>query len=88
MQAVRLVTEEESSSVVVRQELSSIRILGYIGFSAVLLAAIGTWLVWFLVSIQQQAQEEAVRQACQRLMPDTAERCFDTVVIQRGGLRR
>ena len=88
MPAVRLVTEEESSSVLVSQEISSVRILGYIGFSALLLAVIGTWLVWFLVSTQQQAQEEAVRHACQRVMPDTADRCFDTVIIQRGGVRR
>ncbi len=88
MPAIRLVTEEDSSSVVLRSEASPGRILGYIGVSALLVAAIGTWLVWFSVSIQQQTQEEAVRAACQRVMPETAERCFDTVIIQRGGVRR
>ena len=88
MPAVRLVTEEDSSSVVVRSEASPGLVFGYIGVSALLLASIGTWLVWFSVSIQQQTQEETVRRACQRVMPDTAERCVDTVIIQRGGLRR
>lgn len=88
MPAVRLVTEEDAPSVVVRSEASPGRILGYIGVSAFLLAAVGTWLVWFFVSIQQRAQEEAVRAACQRVMPETTERCIDTVIIQRGGVRR
>jgi hypothetical protein len=55
---------------------------------AVFLAVIGTWLVWFSASVQRKFQEEDIRAACQRVMPDTAERCFDTVVIQRGGVRR
>lgn len=88
MSAVRLVTEEDSSSVVVRGEASPSRVFGYIGVSALLLASIGTWLVWFSISVQQHAQEDAIRSACQRVMPDTAERCFDTVIIQRGGIRR
>jgi len=54
----------------------------------VLLAVIGTWLVWFSASIQRQFQQEDIRASCQRVMPDTAERCYDTVVIQRGGVRR
>ncbi len=88
MPAVRLVTEEDSSSVVVRSEASPGKVLGYIGVSALLLTAIGTWLVWFSISIQQRVQEEAIRAACQRVMAETAERCFDTVIIQRGGVRR
>jgi hypothetical protein len=55
---------------------------------AVLLAVIGTWLVWFSASIQRQFQQEDIRAACQRAMPDTADRCYDTVIIQRGGVRR
>ena len=49
---------------------------------------IGTWLVWFSVVVQRRFNEEDVRMACQRLMPETVERCYDTVVIQRGGVRR
>ena len=49
---------------------------------------IGTWLVWWAMHLQRQFAEEEVRAACQRLMPDTVQRCVDTVVIQRGGARR
>lgn len=60
----------------------------YLVAGAVLLAAIGTWLVWFSALMQHQFQQEDIRAACQRVMPETAERCVDTVVIQRGGVRR
>jgi hypothetical protein len=55
---------------------------------AVLVAVIGTWLVWFSVSLQRRFQEEDIRAACQRVMPETVERCVDTVTIQRGAARR
>lgn len=58
-------------------------------FAAALLAAmVGTWLVWFAAYIQRQQNEEDIRAACRRVMPETADRCFDTVIIQRGGVRR
>lgn len=53
-----------------------------------LVAVIGTWLVWFSFVIQRQHNEADIRAACQRVMPETVERCVDTVVIQRGGMRR
>lgn len=49
---------------------------------------IGSWLVWFSAYLQRTMAEEDIRAACRRAMPETAERCFDTVVIQRGGIRR
>lgn len=55
---------------------------------ALLLGLIGTWLVWFSFELQHKHQEEEIRAACQRVMPETVDRCFDTVVIQRGGVRR
>ena len=55
---------------------------------AMLCAVIGTWLVWFSFVIQRQHNEADIRAACQRVMPETVERCVDTVVIQRGGMRR
>lgn len=55
---------------------------------ATLLVLIGTWLVWFSFVIQRQHNEADIRAACQRVMPETVERCIDTVVIQRGGMRR
>ena len=54
----------------------------------ILVAVIGTWLVWFSFVIQRQHNEADIRAACQRVMPETIERCVDTVVIQRGGMRR
>jgi hypothetical protein len=38
--------------------------------------------------LQRQFAEEEIRAACQRVMPETMQRCVDTVVIQRGGMRR
>lgn len=50
--------------------------------------AIGTWLVWYAVHLDRAASLEEIRGACARTMPDSAERCVDTVIIQRGGARR
>jgi hypothetical protein len=49
---------------------------------------IGSWLVWWAMYLQRQFAEDDIRAACQRVMPDTVQRCVDTVVIQRGGVRR
>ena len=90
MSPVRLVSDSEREliPVVSANAMFSWAICGYIGIGAVLLAVIGTWLVWFYVSTQRTSQQEEIRSACQRVMPETADRCFDTVVIQRGGVRR
>ena len=61
---------------------------GHLLGGAILAAVVGAWLVWFSAYTQRKFQEEDVRAACHRMMPETAERCFDTVVIQRGGVRR
>lgn len=60
----------------------------YGAVGAVALLAMGTWLVWFSAYTQRRFAEDDVRAACHRVMPETAERCFDTVVLQRGGVRR
>ena len=49
---------------------------------------IGSWLVWWAMYLQRQFAEDEVRAACQRVMPDSVQRCVDTVVVQRGGARR
>jgi hypothetical protein len=54
----------------------------------ILALLIGSWLVWWSMHLQRQFAEDEIRAACQRLMPDTVQRCVDTVVIQRGGTRR
>lgn len=54
----------------------------------ILVFLIGSWLVWWAINLQRQFAEEEIRTACQRVMPETVQRCVDTVVIQRGGARR
>ena len=49
---------------------------------------LGTWLVWWAASVQRALTLEDIRAACQRVMPETVDRCVDTVIIQRGGARR
>lgn len=49
---------------------------------------IGSWLVWWAIHLQRQFAEDEISGACQRVMPDMVQRCVDTVVIQRGGVRR
>ena len=90
MPSIRLVSDSEKDVLPVASmsAMFSWTIMGYIAVGGVILAVIGTWLVWFSVSMQLKLQEEEIRAACQRVMPETAERCFDTVVIQRGGVRR
>ena len=55
---------------------------------AILALLIGSWLVWWAMHLQRQFVEDEIRAACQRVMPETVQRCVDTVVIQRGGMRR
>jgi hypothetical protein len=89
MPAVRIVTHEEVPPIpITTVKISTMRVWIYLGVTLVLLAVIGTWLVWFSAFIQKSLQEDDIRAACRRAMPDTADRCFDTVVIQRGGVRR
>ncbi len=89
MPAVRIVTHEDvSHAPVTTGKTSTTRVLAYLGVTLVLLTVIGTWLVWFSSFIQRNLQEDDIRAACRRVMPDAADRCFDTVVIQRGGVRR
>ena len=56
--------------------------------SAVLVVALGSWLVWLSAYLQRMFIEEDIRAACERVMPETVQRCVDTVIIQRGGARR
>jgi hypothetical protein len=89
MQVVRLVAEEEMPlAPVATVYTSATKAWTYMGVTMILLAMVGTWLVWFSAFIQRHLQQEDIRGACQRVMPETADRCFDTVVIQRGGIRR
>jgi hypothetical protein len=55
---------------------------------AVLVLVLGSWLVWLSAYLQRMFIEGDIRAACERVMPDTVQRCVDTVIIQRGGARR
>ena len=89
MPAVRIVTHEEVfPAPITTGKTSTTRVWAYLGVTLVLLAVIGTWLVWFSAFVQKSLQEDDIRAACRRAMPDATDRCFDTVVIQRGGVRR
>lgn len=88
MPAVRVVTQDEASAAPVAIVSTTTRAWIYLGATMVLLAMIGTWLVWFSAVVQRDLQQEDIRAACRRAMPETADRCFDTVIIQRGGIRR
>lgn len=55
---------------------------------AVLVVVLCSWLVWLSAYLQRMFIEEDIHAACQRVMPDTVQRCVDTVIIQRGGARR
>lgn len=57
-------------------------------FGMMFAVLLGSWLVWWTIHLQRQFAEDEIRAACQRVMPDTVQRCVDTVVIQRGGARR
>ncbi|MGQ0812054.1 MAG: hypothetical protein ACT4OO_12630 [Nitrospiraceae bacterium] len=57
-------------------------------FGTILAVLVGTWLVWFSAYLQRLWAQEEIRAACQRLMPETSDRCYDTVIIQRGVARR
>lgn len=88
MPSVHLVSDDEATAAQAGSQRSPWMAWSYLAAGALLLTIIGTWLVWFSASLQRRFYEEDIRAACQRVMPDTAERCFDTVVIQRGGIRR
>ena len=54
----------------------------------VLAFLIGSWLVWWAINLQRQFSADEIKGACQRVMPETVQRCMDTVIIQRGVARR
>jgi len=54
----------------------------------VLAFLIGSWLVWWGINLQRQFAEDEIKGACQRMMPESVQRCVDTVTIQRGVARR
>ena len=67
---------------------STTKLLAQWAAGTILVFLIGSWLVWWALFLQRYFVEGEIRVACQRVMPETVERCVDTVIIQRGGIRR
>lgn len=88
MKDLEVDSEESSPTKTARRVFSPQRSLWQWLVGAMLVLLIGSWFVWFSASLQRRFAEEDIRTACQRVMPDTVQRCIDTVVIQRGGARR
>ena len=83
------VTQSESQVQNSKSGLSGVALLVMQWMVGTILASlIGSWLVWWAMHLQRQFAEDEIRAACQRVMPDSVQRCVDTVVIQRGGARR
>ena len=65
-----------------------VRLIAQWVVGAVLALLIGSWLVWWAIDLQRQFSADEIKGACQRVMPETVQRCVDTVIIQRGVMRR
>ena len=68
--------------------LEGVRLITQWVVGTVLAFLIGSWLVWWAINLQRQFSADEIKGACQRMMPETVQRCVDTVIIQRGGTRR
>ena len=62
--------------------------LWYWVLGSMLMLLIGSWFVWLSAYLQWKFGEDDIRAACHRTMPESEDRCVDTVIIQRGGARR
>ncbi len=87
MQNLRAIEDTESKALSGSSRSSWPSIWPWIA-GTVLAVLVGSWLIWLSAFLQRKFAEEDIRAACHHVMPETADRCFDTVVIQRGGIRR
>ena len=71
-----------------RDRSGGIRLVAQWVVGTVLAFLIGSWLVWWAINLQRQFSADEIQGACQRVMPETMQRCVDTVIIQRGIVRR
>ena len=88
MQNLHVVSKEDSVDELGSNSPFPVKLIVQCVAGVVAAFALGTWLVWWTASVQRTFVMEDIRSACQRLMPETVERCVDTVIIQRGGARR
>ena len=71
-----------------RDRSGGVRLVAQWVVGTVLAFLIGSWLVWWAINLQRQFSADEIKDACQRVMPETVQRCVDTVIIQRGVARR
>jgi hypothetical protein len=88
MPTLQVVEKEEPATGPASLHPATIRLIVQWVIGILAAFALGTWLVWWATHLQRQFAMEDIRAACQRAMPDTVDRCVDTVIIQRGGARR
>ncbi len=88
MQNLHVVPKDEMSVEVAIPRSFPITLVVQWAIGIVVAFGLGTWLVWWAASLQRTFAMEDIRSACHRVMPETVERCVDTVIIQRGGARR
>lgn len=88
MPNLHVVTDDPLPAVVGRRAVFPVKLV--VQWCVGILAAftLGTWLVWWSAMVQRTFTLEDIRSACQRVMPESVDRCVDTVTIQRGGARR
>ena len=88
MQQLQVVPKDDLSVETTPEPFFSTKVIVQWVIAIVAAFGLGTWLVWWSASVQRSFTIQDIRAACQRVMPETVERCIDTVVIQRGGARR
>ena len=88
MQSLRVVQNDDPSGETAATRSFPIKLVVQWAIGIVVAFALGTWLVWWAALLQRAFTMEDIRSACVRVMPETADRCVDTVIIQRGGARR
>lgn len=85
LQNLQIVPKDDLPVPVSAQHVFPLRLVVQWIIGIVVLFGLGTWLVWWDATVHRTFMLEDIRGACQRVMPETADRCVDTVIIQRGG---
>ena len=88
IQHLQAVPEESSPAKATGHMLTQRSSLWYWVLGSMLMLLIGSWFVWLSAYLQWKFVEDEIRAACHRTMPESEDRCVDTVIIQRGGARR
>ena len=88
MPNLHVVTDDPLPAVMGHPAVFSVKLVVQWCVGILVAFALGSWLVWWSAIVQRTFTLEDIRSACQRVMPESVDRCVDTVTIQRGGARR